>query len=496
MSDQELGQNLMFCHLVQELERAAPRSEADDVEVMECRVRGTVEKFAPKRGFGLISAPDGGSHVFAHWTQISSNDAWPRLPVGETIEYTPAIEDGKMVAKRITAPGGGPIDTVEEVVKTLRVLSDFYVTGTVQWFTRAGYGFIQLDAEIEWPTKCPAGAQIYVSREDLVMAEGSVCGLQEGMRVQFRVFDPLDKPVAAAEVTSIGGAPIVCQALPPKGAFATTPRARSGGTGDLIASTRGLGERLISGPRPTTGVQRTIQKPPARQAAGRQTAAAGAGARGPLGLGSGDELEEAARQWLQAAGGHAPPAAGAGADARGASDGGGGEAPAAPAAAAVPGGSADLEESARQWLQEQAAVLDPGAGHAPAATPCKYFLAGRCAKGDACRFQHAAPTAAVAASDVLSAALAAAGAAADGFAAPVGTGVTRRIPCRYFATGRCARGAACQFSHGEAADACPVPLSERMAEECAYFKRGQCMRGAACLWAHGPVELLEILLAR
>eukprot|EP00971_Amphidinium_carterae_P164277 3256677-Amphidinium_carterae.1 len=44
--------------------------------------------------------------------------------------------------------------------------------------------------------------------KDLVIAEGSVCNLQPGMPVQFRVFKPQDRPVAAAEVTSIGGQPL------------------------------------------------------------------------------------------------------------------------------------------------------------------------------------------------------------------------------------------------------------------------------------------------
>mmetsp|Transcript_19930 Transcript_19930/g.46370 ORF Transcript_19930/g.46370 Transcript_19930/m.46370 type:complete len:521 (+) Transcript_19930:73-1635(+) len=231
--------------------------QGDEAPASSSRVCGVVVKFAPKRGFGVIAPEDGGGSVFAHWTQIYSEDKWPQLFCGMRVEYTPSVSDGKVVATTITAPGGGVLHNPEETMRRQRELSTDTYTGKVAWFHAAGYGFILTDVEIEWPEKLPAGSSIYVSREDLVMAEGSIYNLEPGMPVQFRVFKPEGKAVTAAEVTAIGGDPLVCSATAPalkqlSGKIGTTMLKRCAGLKP--------GASTPSGGR-IEGVKRTMLKP-------------------------------------------------------------------------------------------------------------------------------------------------------------------------------------------------------------------------------------------
>jgi len=178
---------------------------------------GTVEKFASKRGFGFIIS-DSGERVFAHWSNILSNEQWPQLTPGQKVEFATAWEGSKLMAKSISGPGGQPLNTSAGAAREQRTLSDFTVQGTVHFFHHAGYGFIALDTDVEWPQVIQAGSTIYVSREELVTTPGSSCRLEKGMRVQFRLWQPESgSSVAAAEVTAIGGEPLTLEAAPRHG---------------------------------------------------------------------------------------------------------------------------------------------------------------------------------------------------------------------------------------------------------------------------------------
>jgi len=156
---------------------------------MATRTVGTVERFLPRRGFGLINPSDGGPQVFIHWSHILSEDNWAQLQPGMEVEYDLVTDSrGKRAAQNLTLPGGGAIAGAEDPNKSMRNLSRFTVTGEVLFFKR-----------------------------DLVSAQGSSCNLSKGMRVQFKVYKPQDKDsLAAAEVTDESGDPLVCE-LPPKG---------------------------------------------------------------------------------------------------------------------------------------------------------------------------------------------------------------------------------------------------------------------------------------
>eukprot|EP00747_Dinoflagellata_sp_TGD_P210516 gnl/TRDRNA2_/TRDRNA2_83773_c0_seq1.p2 gnl/TRDRNA2_/TRDRNA2_83773_c0~~gnl/TRDRNA2_/TRDRNA2_83773_c0_seq1.p2 ORF type:complete len:267 (+),score=58.11 gnl/TRDRNA2_/TRDRNA2_83773_c0_seq1:85-885(+) len=112
---------------------AAEETPAGEDEAPRCV--GTVEKFAGKRGFGLIVPDVGTDRVFAHWTQIVSGDQWPQLSAGVRVEYTPERENGKLVAKRITGLDGNPIVAIEDVERRFRQLSPFVVSGRVAFFS-------------------------------------------------------------------------------------------------------------------------------------------------------------------------------------------------------------------------------------------------------------------------------------------------------------------------------------------------------------------------
>lgn len=154
--------------------------------------------------------------MFIHWKDITSDDKWPALKMKMEVKYeTMASEkDGKEVACNVTDLQGGAINLGEA---DEHKLSDFTVKGTVSFFALKGFGFIKTASAIKWPKKHPAGTEVYVSREDLVCAEGSVCTLRQGMEVAFKVFKREGKDgLAAAEVTDADGEPLNLEPRDPK----------------------------------------------------------------------------------------------------------------------------------------------------------------------------------------------------------------------------------------------------------------------------------------
>jgi len=108
--EDELGQNLVLSYLLQEMHNEeddvgnagqnqfTPKQEMDELRSRHdadlgsamgvIREIGIVERFQPKRGFGVIAPVTGGESVFAHWTQIFSHDKWPQLSQGMHVEFT------------------------------------------------------------------------------------------------------------------------------------------------------------------------------------------------------------------------------------------------------------------------------------------------------------------------------------------------------------------------------------------------------------------------
>jgi CspA family cold shock protein len=52
----------------------------------------TVKWFDAKKGYGFLNHPDGGSDVFVHYTQITSDDDFKTLRTGQTVRFE--LNDG------------------------------------------------------------------------------------------------------------------------------------------------------------------------------------------------------------------------------------------------------------------------------------------------------------------------------------------------------------------------------------------------------------------
>lgn len=176
---------------------------------MSCR--GVVERYDRKRGFGHIRPDAGGECVFVHWSNIVSSETWPSLKKGLAVVYDTAIDDNrrgepKEVAMNVTDAEGNPVAIIDE--GQAKNLSRDACTGTVKFFSRRGFGFVTIDRALRWPTKVAAGTDIYVSREDLVVEEGTVCTLRNGHRVQFRAYAGAEEAIKAGAVQNEDGTPL------------------------------------------------------------------------------------------------------------------------------------------------------------------------------------------------------------------------------------------------------------------------------------------------
>merc|ERR1712113_662027 len=110
----------------------------------------------------------------------------------------------------------------------------------------------------------------------------------------------------------------------------------------------------------------------------------------------------------------------------------------------------------------------------PAKILCMFYNAGKCLKGTACPFLHD-----------------------PGFAQPMpATSVyaKNKVPCKFFRYGQCQKLSNCEFSHD--LNEGPIPLKEKMEAVCTYFVQGKCTRGVAFPFAHGEEEMYEIFLAK
>jgi len=67
----------------------------------------------------------------------------------------------------------------------------------------------------------------------------------------------------------------------------------------------------------------------------------------------------------------------------------------------------------------------------------------------------------------------------------------KKVPCRFFAQFRCAKGNDCEFSH-DAEMFLPRSLEQKTPLACTFYEQGRCSRGDACPFAHGQEELIAI----
>merc|ERR1740133_293083 len=92
---------------------------------------GMVKWFNPQKGFGFITADDGGEDLLVHQSAIYAQ-GFRTLSENERVEFQVIEDRGKLKATHVTSPGGGV------------VASDGKQIGTVKWFnSEKGFGFIE-----------------------------------------------------------------------------------------------------------------------------------------------------------------------------------------------------------------------------------------------------------------------------------------------------------------------------------------------------------------
>lgn len=121
-------------------------------------------------------------------------------------------------------------------------------------------------------------------------------------------------------------------------------------------------------------------------------------------------------------------------------------------------------------------------------TPCRFYALGSCSKGGACQFTHESSQVSGDPQPTLSF-----NSGALSVAPQPGSG--SKLPCRYFASGHCARGQSCLFAHEESLKPSALGVNPLLVPEprtpdsriqipCQFFAKGHCRNGDACPFAH------------
>lgn len=135
-------------------------------------------------------------------------------------------------------------------------------------------------------------------------------------------------------------------------------------------------------------------------------------------------------------------------------------------------------------------------------SPCKFFLQGRCARGDTCSFEHTEPRrldlgvarSAQPPSDSLAI-------RPSSTSAPSRPQHPRDQPpsCRFFEKAMCSKGAFCPFLRAEPAASATTSTSTHTQEEtdvrgripCKFDLRGDCRYGVGCSYKHADKQSPE-----
>jgi len=169
---------------------------------------GVVKSFAANRGFGLITPEEGEGEIFVYWTDIQSEDRWPKLDVGERVQYTTETDvKGQVQAKNVQLPGGGMVVSNARQQVTL---SAARYRGFVKWFgSWEGSGAITLNMDADVASSMVmTGDDVLVTREELVCTNAKNPKVNPGMEVEFLVAKAADGTYSACEVTQPGGLPL------------------------------------------------------------------------------------------------------------------------------------------------------------------------------------------------------------------------------------------------------------------------------------------------
>jgi cold shock CspA family protein len=193
----------------------------------ETRYAGTVAFYSKLRGYGFVTmevkdfAPN--DSVFIHWRDLKSDDRFPSLYKGLTIEFgiQKWKERGKYTlrCKDVSMPGGEALalqDTVLAEKKEFIGGQDCRYAGLLKFYNpRTGIGYVTLDTPVE-----EVPAELRVERSEVNSGNTSP-GWMSDVKVEFGVWKTARGFHKAYNMTLPGGAPITMAVVENRVATAT-----------------------------------------------------------------------------------------------------------------------------------------------------------------------------------------------------------------------------------------------------------------------------------
>eukprot|EP00808_Paulinella_micropora_P030438 g42062.t1 len=121
------------------------------------KMGGVVKWWNLDKGYGFLTADDGGPDVFLHQSEIQT-EKFRALILGTEVEGNFQIRDGKPILLKITGRNGAKLPVLTNKLEAARLnqqqkalnepLAPGFSAGTIKWFSpEKGYGFILPDEE-------------------------------------------------------------------------------------------------------------------------------------------------------------------------------------------------------------------------------------------------------------------------------------------------------------------------------------------------------------
>jgi len=196
----------------------------------DARYTGSVIEFNKWRGFGHIAMDQKGvvpgDKVFVHWKNIQTDDRFPRLQQGLSVEFGLIVSQEwrgwnkvrSLKAKTVTLPGGGMVniqDAMDAESMTFVGAQNFRYTGTVKFFDQfRNFGWVAIDDGFAMDEPVPK--EIKVEGEELNTGGKPLRMRIDKLAVEFGIVKSKKgqgDSYMAYNVTLPGGTPITQEAL-------------------------------------------------------------------------------------------------------------------------------------------------------------------------------------------------------------------------------------------------------------------------------------------